>query len=110
MTAAASTGDDGEAKKDADPCGGVSSGIASAISSGALDFGGQVSEMSYACSTPVEDDTQFAKAEKKQEEAEKNGGSGGTASPLIIEPVKDKNTSSTSIVNKTKAVLDESDR
>jgi len=42
MTAAASTDSSGskDTKKNADPCGGVSSGIANAISSGALDFGG----------------------------------------------------------------------
>jgi len=38
--AATTTTEGGAAAKDADPCGGVSSGIANAISSGALDFGG----------------------------------------------------------------------
>jgi len=68
MTQAAATDSSGNGTSsgEVDACGGVSSGIANAISSGALDFGGEVSQMSYACSAPVEDDKSFEKAEKKQ--------------------------------------------
>ncbi len=40
-----------------DDCGGVSSGIASALKDGSLDFGGEGSEMSYECSEIIEDDS-----------------------------------------------------
>jgi len=62
--------------------------------------------MSYACSAPVEDDKSFATAEKKQEEAEKNGGTGGNAAPLIIKPIKKTNTSSNGFANQTKKAID----
>lgn len=112
MTAAAAAPADGSGNAaPVDPCGGVSSGIADAISSGALDFGGQVSEMSYACSAPVEDEAAFAKAEEKQKEAEANGGTaGGNNAPLIIKPVvtNNSNQSNVSASNMNVAAKDES--
>jgi len=109
MTAAAATDSSGNgtATKSADPCGGVSSGIANAISSGALDFGGQVSEMSYACSEPVEDEAAFKEAEKKQEETDKNGGKSTNSAPLVIKPsTKYTPTNKTGVINQTKATID----
>jgi hypothetical protein len=40
-----------------DACGGVSSGIASALADGSLNLGGEVSEMSYECNEVIEDDS-----------------------------------------------------
>lgn len=58
-------------------CGGVSSGIASALSSGVLDLGAKVSDMSYACSQVITDDKTF-ETTKKETAATSNKSSGGT--------------------------------
>ncbi len=71
-----------------DSCGGVSSGIASALADGSLDLGGDVSEMSYECNEVIEDDSQY---DKTVENAPKPGEKKSTKNTLINKAEDAKN-------------------
>ena len=109
MSAASTSDDSGDGSgggEEVDPCGGVASGLADAISSGALDFGGQVSEMDYECAEPIENEEQFVAAEEKQAEIEANGGK-KESSPLVIKPQEKYVNNDTNETNVTTEVTED---
>lgn len=63
-----------DGKNVTDACSQITGGIASAIQSGALNLGGNVSSMGYGCTKPVKSEDELVKAKeeqkvKKEEEA-----------------------------------------
>ena len=55
-----------------DACAGVSTGIASALNSGSLNLGANVSSMGYKCSKPIVNDTSFNATVKESKNSTKN--------------------------------------
>lgn len=77
LVAPATTSTSSTSTSSTNSCGGVSTGIAAALSSGELNLGlGQVSDMSYTCSKVVEDDASFESTKKSEDEQAKNPSSG----------------------------------
>jgi len=69
-------------------------GIADAIGSGALDFGGKVSEMSYSCNEPISSQAAFDKAVNDT----KSGANKAKPIDVVYNPLKG-NGSANGIVN-----------
>jgi len=57
-------------------CGGVSSGIAAALASGALNLGGTVSDMSYSCSKVIESDAAYTATVAESTNSSSSAGGG----------------------------------
>lgn len=61
------TSSDSDSDDSEDSCGGVSTGLAAALSTGDLDLGGTISDMSYSCTTVVESDDDYESVVEEEE-------------------------------------------